>query len=116
MEIKTGGPGGPYIPPSPQNVDGARPASVERSKAPAEVKEPSEALKGISARYRKSDLQDPAKLEEMISTCVGELLDSASSRTGKPLSENDKTLLAGWMGNDPTVRSKVVTCLEQTLK
>ena len=115
MSIKPTGPGG-GLPPL-GGADGVvSRAPVRKSEfsqpAPAATAEP---LASVAAQFRKSDLQDPAKVEQMLSQCAGTLLDGALGRSNSQLPQNDNQYLADWLRNDPSIRTKLLNYLEQVL-
>jgi hypothetical protein len=114
MEINPTRPGGPLPPVADSNQPvnkfskAARPASVE-------VLQTGQALKSISADFRKADLQDPAKVDEMLSRCTGELLQSALVRVDGKVTPEAGADLTNWLQNDPVLRGKLLNYLERVL-
>jgi hypothetical protein len=116
MEIKPTGPGAnlPPVSNNDQPVNKAFSKQIQASNA-ADVTS-NLPLSTLLVEYKKADLQDPAKVEKMLSQCTGGLLDDVlgSSKTG--LSANESSYLAGWLQNDPSVRGKLLNYLERVLK
>ena len=114
MEIKSTGPGGPPPPVSnnDQTVKKFTPAARPEAAAGAETRQP---LKTITAEFHRADLQDPGKVDQMLTGCSGELLQSALERTGGTVSPADSANLIGFLKNDPVIRGKLLNYLERVL-
>jgi hypothetical protein len=116
MEIKPTGPGSYPQPASDgaESTEKLRPADVAATEsAPTAAGEP---LAAIAAQFHKADLQDPAKVEDMLSQCAGQLLGSALDRMKGPVPAGDQKYLADWLRNDPYIRGKLLNYLERVLK
>jgi hypothetical protein len=114
MEIKPTGPGGPLPPVS--NNDQAVKKFTKAARPEAVVgAEKGQAFKSITAEFHKADLQDPAKVDQMISRCSGELLQSALGRTGGKVSPADSANLTEFLQSDPVIRGKLLNYLERVL-
>lgn len=119
MEIKPTGAGGnlPGVSNDDQAVNNKSfPRQSETaSAAGAPAADPS-SLASLLSEYKKTDLQDPAKVEKMLSQCASGLLGSALGQTGSKLSPDESSYLTGYLQNDPIMRSKLMSYLEQVLK
>jgi len=114
MEIKSTGPGG-LLPPDSGNgqpVKKFTPAERPAESAGADAGQP---FQSITAELRLADLQAPAKLDQAISRCSGELLLSALQSTGGKVSPAGATQLTEFLSNDPVIRGKLVNYLERVL-
>ena len=114
MEINPTGPNG--VPPvstseEPLNSVAATPAETPES-APSGA---GQALSALTARFQKADLQDPVKVEKMLSFCAGDLLQAALGRVKGQVPESGSQYLADWLQNDPTIRAKLLNYLERVL-
>jgi len=114
MEIKRTGPGGPLPPVSNNDLPVKKFANTTRPGATG-VPEAGQALKSITAEFHKADLQDPAKVDQILSRCTGELVQSALTRTDGKISKADTANLTEWLQNDPVVRGKLLNYLERVL-
>jgi len=114
MEIKPTGPGG-LLPPV-SGKDQAVKKFSPTSEPPATSGTPAQAFKTITTgEFHKADLQDSAKVDEMLSGCSGELLLSALNRTGGKVSDTESANLTGFIKNDPVIRGKLLNYLERVL-
>jgi hypothetical protein len=113
MQIKPSGPGGP-LPPASDNGQ-----SVTKFSQAARLQEPGagtvQPFQSITSGFHKADLQDPAKVDQMISGCTGELLQSALERTGAKASPADTANLSSFMQNDPVIHGKLLNYLQRVL-
>jgi hypothetical protein len=114
MEIKPPGAGGPLPPISPNNEPVRRLAKAARPET-ANIEPSGQSLKSITSECRKSDLQDPVKVEQILSRCTDELLQSALTRVDGKLPPEAGANLAEWMQNDPVLRGKLLNYLERVL-
>lgn len=114
MEIKSTGPGGPLPPVSNDNQTVKKFAKAAQSDAAAGVGM-GQTLKGIAGDFRKGDLQDPAKVDQMLSRCSSELLGSALTGIGGKVSPSDSANLTGFLKNDPVIRGKLLNYLGRVL-
>jgi hypothetical protein len=114
MKINPTGPGGP-LPPVSNNDLSVKKFSKTPQPDAAGAPEAGQALKAITAEFRKADLQDPAKVDQMLSQCTGELLQSALTRVDGKISPADTANLTEWLQNDPLMRGKLLNYLEQVL-
>jgi hypothetical protein len=71
---------------------------------------------GIPPGITQADLRDPQKAEEAVMRCFGELVDNAGSQLGVPLSDEQRRNLLEFLGNDPVMRGKLLSYLEQNVK
>ena len=114
MEIKPTGP--PVDPSSLSRAD--QPSGVPFKQTKITETAPSaggQALSAVTSQFKKADLQDPAKVNELLSQCSGELLQSALGQVNRQMSPTDKQYLTDWMQNDPSVRGKLMNYLERVL-
>ena len=114
MEIKPTGPGGP-LPPVSNNDQTVKKFAKAAQPDPAAGVGTGQTLKGIAGDFRKADLQDPAKVDQMLSRCSGELLRSALTGIGGKASPADSANLIGYLKNDPVIRGKLLNYLERVL-
>ncbi len=114
MEIKPTGPGGPLPPVSNTDQTVKKFTKAARPDAAAGTGK-GQALKSITADFHKADLQDPAKVDQILSRCSGELLQSALGRTGGKASPADTANLTEFLQNDPVIRGKLLNYLERVL-
>ena len=70
---------------------------------------------GVTAQFQKADLQDPAKVDQMLSQCAGDLLQSALGGVKGQMPQADKQFLTDWLQNDPSIRGKLMNYLERVL-
>jgi hypothetical protein len=119
MEIKPTGPGANISPISnnDQQVNNAAfSRQTEASNTTGLTAQENLPLSSVLAAYRKSDLQDPGKVEEMLSRCTGDLLGDVLGQSSSSLSADEKSYLTGWLQNDPSIRGKLLNYLEKLLK
>jgi len=117
MDIKPTGQGA-QLPPATNTDERVEKTSfrqVETSQAAGRTSEIDQPLAALKTQFRKADLQDPAKVETMLTHCTGELLESAIGRMNSPISEADTAYLGDWLRNDPSIRGKLLSYLEQVL-
>ncbi len=117
MEIKPTGPGANLSPVSnnDQAVNKTTFSRQTEASGAASVT-PDPPLSSALAEYKKADLQDPAKVEKMLSQCTGGLLEDVLGPSNSSLSANESSYLSGWLQNDPSVRGKLMNYLERVLK
>jgi hypothetical protein len=114
MEIKPTGPGSTLPPVSgkDQTVKKFSPTNEPLSASGTQ----SAAFKTITTgEFEKADLQDSAKVDQMLSGCSGELLLSALERTGGTVSPTESENLTGFIKDDPVIRGKLLNYLERVL-
>ncbi len=118
MEIKPTGPGAnlPPVSNNDQPVSKAFSKQTEALGAASVSSQDNLPLSSVLANYKKADLQDPAKVEKMLSQCAGGLLDGVLGQSSSSLSANESSYLSGWLQNDPSIRGKMLNYLEQVLK
>jgi hypothetical protein len=114
MQIRPPGSGGPLPPVSNQDQAVKNVAKAVRPEALAGPGK-EEAFQSIKAEFHKTDLQDPAKVDQIISRCSGELLQTALERTGGKISPADTANLTEFLQNDPVIRGKLLNYLERVL-
>ena len=114
MEIKPPGPGSPLPPASNDEQTVKKFAKAAQRDAAAGVGT-GQALSRIVGDFHKSDLQDPAKVDQMLSRCSSELLGSALTGIGGKLSPADTANLTGFLKNDPVIRGKLLNYLGRAL-
>ena len=115
MEIKpTGADGIPFRPADNTGDAGkAKPFSRAVSETSAAETSPGlEALRGAS----KADLRTPESADAVVHRCLDELLEAAGKQFNRPMSDQEKQYLAGFLASDPVMRGKVRGYLEQVLK
>ncbi len=66
-----------------------------------------------AAKLTRSDLQDPAKLNQAVKDTASELVESQTS--GTSLSADDKRALADYMSDDPVLRQNIETYLRKAV-
>jgi hypothetical protein len=116
MEIKPTGPGA-NLPPVSNNDQAVNKTFSKPTEAPnAASVTPDRPLSSVLAQYKKADLQDPAKVEKMLSECTGGLLEDVLGPANSSLSANESSYVKGWLQNDPSVRGKLLNYLERVLK
>lgn len=119
MEIKPTGPGGnlPGIGNDDQAINNKSfPRQSEIGSSAGASAADASSLASLLSGYKKADLQDPAKVEKMLSECAGGLLGGAADQTGAKLSADESSYLTGYLQNDPIMRGKLMSYLEQVLK
>jgi hypothetical protein len=114
MKINSTGPGGP-LPPIPGDKQSVKQFLKVAQPGAAVTPESAPGLKAITADYRKADLQDPAKVQQMLSRCTGELLQTAMKRADGKISPADAARLTDFMQNDPLFQGKLLNYLERVL-
>jgi len=114
MQIKSTGPGGP-LPPVSNNDHSVKKFTPAPPSAAAGGAGAGQALQSITAGFHKSDLQDPVKVDQMLSGCSGELVQSAIEGTGAKASPADSANLTEFVQNDPVIRGKLLNYLERVL-
>ena len=116
-DIKPPGGPDPYAGSDEQSVDGKRDTQFAESKSKLEASEPAEVTGpslGVITQFRRTSLEDPAKLDTMVRASVSELIDSGQNITG-PLSGPEKQSLVDFLSADPVVRRQVESYLRKAL-
>ncbi len=116
MEIKPTGPGANLPPVSNNDQPVNKPFSRQTESSNAASATSNMPLSNVLAEYKKADLQDPAKVEKMLSQCTGGLLEDVLGPASSSLSSNESSYLTGWLQNDPSIRGKMLNYLERVLK
>lgn len=114
MEINPTGPGGPLPPLSGDEKTVRKAARAVRPEA-ATVPDAGQAFQGVTAEFHKADLQDPAKVDQMLQRCAGELVQSSLNRVDGKISPAGAAQLTESLQNDPLVRGKLLNYLERVL-
>ena len=112
MEIKPTGRGGPQLPASNNNQTVKK---FTNASQPGTAAGTEQTLKAISTEFHRADLQDPAKVDQALSRCSGELLQSSLERTGATVSPADTASLTEFLKDDPVIRGKLLNYLERVL-
>jgi hypothetical protein len=107
---------GGSLPPVPDNTQSVKGFSKPSRPDAATGPQAGDALKAIAADFQKADLQDPAKVDQMLSRCSGELVQGALRRVDGKISPADTANLTQYFQNDPVVRGKLLNYLERHLK
>jgi hypothetical protein len=115
MDIKPTGPGTGLPSLSGPEDRLNKPKFEETRTQPASSLESGAPFAGVAASFQRSDLQDPAKLETMMSQCASELVGSALGQVNGQLPPADTQYLTEWLQNDPTIRARVLNCLQRVL-
>src|SRR5690348_14891317 len=115
MEIKGPRVGGP-LPPIADNNQSVKQYSKVSQPAASGPVEAGNALKSIASEYRKSDLQDPAKVDQMLARCTDELVQSSLQRSGGTISPQGGASVSEFLQNDPMLRGKLLNYLERVLQ
>ena len=68
---------------------------------------------GVVSQFQRSDLEDPAKVDQMVRTSANELV--SSHETGSMLSGTDKEKLVDFLSGDPAFRQRVEAYLRKVL-
>jgi hypothetical protein len=116
-DIKPPGGPDPYAGSDEQSIDGKRDTQFAESKSKLEASEPAEVTGpslGVVTQFRRTALEDPAKLDTMVRASVSELIDSGQNITG-PLSGPEKQSLVDFLSADPVVRRQVESYLRKAL-
>jgi hypothetical protein len=117
MEIKPTGLGGNLPPVSNNDQPVNKTTFSKQTEATSAASVTSDLpLSSVLAEYKKADLQDPAKVEKMLSQCTGGLLEDVLGPANSSLSANESSYLSGWLQDDPSVRGKLLNYLERVLK
>jgi hypothetical protein len=116
MEIKPTGSGGSLPPVPNDNQQVSNKTFSGASEASGIAAQPDSPLSSVLADFKKADLQDPAKVEQMLSQCAGGLLSDAAGQSQSKLSPDEKSYLTGWLQSDPSIRGKLLSYLEKVLK
>jgi hypothetical protein len=114
MEIKGPRPGGP-LPPVADNNQPVNKFSKASRPVAAGAPQAENPLQAIAAEYSKADLKDPAKVDQILSRCTNELLQSALQRSGGKISPEGGATVNEWLQNDPHLRGKLLNYLERVL-
>jgi hypothetical protein len=71
------------------------------------------ATSSTKPQFTKADLQDPAKLNHIVRSCVSDIVDA---NTGSlPVSSTDKQALTDFLSEDPLFRQRVESYLRKAL-
>ena len=114
MEIKPTGPGR-LLPSDSGNGQTVKKFTAAERPAEATGADVGQTFKSITAELRLADLQSPAKLDQTVSRCSGELLLSALQDTGGKVSSAGSAQLTDFLSNDPVIRGKLINYLERVL-
>jgi hypothetical protein len=68
-------------------------------------------FQSVAASFRKADLQNAARVDEMVNKAVDELLTNEFPE----LPSSDRQAMASWMRSDPIVRQRILEYFERTL-
>lgn len=115
-DIKPPGTYGSFVPPS-----GDKPVDSKRDNSFAEAQVKLQATAGETARpslaaaaqIKKAELQDPAKLDQVVRSSISEIIDSQN--LSGSLSGADKKSLVDFLAQDPLVRQQLETYLRKVL-
>jgi hypothetical protein len=115
MEIKrTGG-----LTPArqPEATGPSKPAKTEFGAAPQASAAGTVSTSGswtqtVAAEFRKTDLKDPARLEQMLAKATDGLLAAQPM----PLDDSQRKAIGEWMRNDPVFQHSLIAALEKVLK
>ncbi len=116
MEIKGPSPNRPPANPADTRTESARPAKSFSADAVSEAglaSSPSQ-LRRVAEAFRKADLADPAKVDNMVAASVRELV-SARAETMGGLPEADRARIEQFMQGDPVIRNTIMKYLEKVL-
>ena len=114
-DIKPAGSG----PLAPSSADASAQSKPDRTFADAQDKlrassvQPGALPAGVATQFKRAELQDPAKLDQMVRASVTEMVDAQS--TPGPLSNNDKASLVDFLSGDPLIRQQIETYLRKVL-
>jgi hypothetical protein len=114
MEIKPPRSGEP-LPPVSDNTQSVKRFSNASRPTSAGATQSGPSLKAVTAEFRKADLQDPAKVDQILSRCAGELLESVMPNADVKISPKGTAELTDWLQSDPLLRGKLLNYLERVL-
>ena len=113
MEINRLGPRGPHTDNPAEKTKSAQfPPPASGSAEPGGPAAPA----GVPSGVTPADLRDPAKTGEILDRCFTGLVDNASTQLGVSISSTQKQSLVEFLGNDPVLRGKLLTYLDQAVK
>jgi hypothetical protein len=117
MEIKRPGPGFPGFDPLRDARETGQKKETEfanRMSATPPSSQPAAApgLPGVVSEFRLADLKNPERLEQVLRSSIDEML----SKDPRRLTSHQKTVIADWMQNDPTIRRQLEKYLEKVLQ
>jgi hypothetical protein len=112
MEINRTGPPNTHINNTAQTTQG----SGARFKSPASSTGAPTGAASNTLSVTQADLADPGKLEETLQQCFGGLVDDSGRELGITSSPSQKQDLVQFMGNDPLMRGKLLSYLDQAVK
>jgi hypothetical protein len=116
MEIKpTGPPQFPAVSRTDETRNKTAFTGAEKSTAGEAISETGQPLGSLRAQFSKADLQDPAKLDIILSRAADELVRSTLTDVNGRLSQADSAYVSDWMRNDPTFRGKLLNYLQRVL-
>ena len=104
--------------PAPSNADQAPKSASFNEDSPGvagETRGKDGVFADVLSQFRRADLQDPSKVEDMLSQCTNNLVASTLSQSNQKLSPEESSYLADWLKDDVSVRNKLLTYLGQTL-
>jgi hypothetical protein len=110
---RPGGVGHSFEVPGDAGPEAKRETSFSETAAKIQSPQPTKSLAAI-AKFDKSALSDPIKVDAMVRACVSELVESGQNVTG-PLSTADKQALLDHLSADPWMRQQVETYLRKVL-
>jgi hypothetical protein len=93
-----------------------RTAARFKSSAPAAVDPGTNTVAGSLPAVTQADLANAGKTEEAVTRSFGSLVDDAGRQMGVSPSDAQKRDLVEFLGNDPLMRGKLLSYLEQIAK
>jgi len=110
----------PYVGPSEKREVGRKPdrpfvTGPQDGQANQVSKPALPGLRGVASQFRREDLLNPKRLDDIVSKSVDELIE-VEFQPAAQLSPADHKHLAEWIGNDPILRAKIVKYLERVLE
>lgn len=119
MEIKPPGSGKPFFGPSKESRETVKKPDKtfpKKQEVPSTAHQAStNGLSGVTAQFKKKDLEDPKKTESIVGSALDELIRTQFSEMMQ-IPKSGRKLVADWMANDPIVRSRIVNYLKKVLK
>jgi hypothetical protein len=112
MEIKRTGGTSPARQPEANTLSKPAKAEFSTSQAAAGGSPPVTWTQTVAAEFRKTDLKDPARLEQMLAKAADGLLASQPM----PLDDSQRKAIGDWMRNDPVFQHSLIAALEKVLK
>jgi hypothetical protein len=101
----------------PRNAQFDNPAqATERTAARFKSSAPAAADAGAPPALAQADLADPRKSEEIVARSFGALVDDAGKQLGASPTDAQKRDLVQFLANDPLMRGKMLSYLEQIAK